>query len=236
MLRKCRGDIEWLEFELLQPYRGLRHAVFLKSGSYDFYLSGEDPLVAQKNLEVAREMMGWSAFCSLKQVHGNVSHEIEAPIPLDTEGDALITSQKGLALMVKHADCQGAILYDPKREKLATVHCGWRGSVCNIYKEIIERMGSDPHDLLVCIGPSLGPQSAEFIHYQTELPKGFWKYQPTPNHFDFWEISRSQLREVGVRDHHIECAEVDTMTQDADCFSYRREKNTKRHGTIAFLL
>jgi len=45
--------------------------------------------------------------------------------------DAIITEMPFIALMVKQADCQGVILFDPEQRVLANVHCGWRGSVRN---------------------------------------------------------------------------------------------------------
>src|SRR5690606_29333339 len=104
--------------------------------------------------------------------------------------DGMMTAQEGTGLLIRHADCQAAIFYDPKRRVIANIHCGWRGSVQNIYQKTVtqmeERYGTRARDLFVCIGPSLGPYHAEFIHYKEEIPPSFWAFQVRPNHFDFW--------------------------------------------------
>ena len=141
--------------------------------------------------------------------------------------------------MVRHADCQAAIFYDPKNKAVANVHSGWRGNVKNIYRSTIQKMrrvfGSKPADLLVCISPSLGPDCAEFIHYKAEFPEDFWAFQIKPYYFNLWAIARYQLELSGILPHHIEIAEICTNTEVEDYFSYRREKVSGRHATLAML-
>lgn len=140
---------------------------------------------------------------------------------------------------MRHADCQAALLYDPVQKAIGNVHCGWRGSILNIYEEVVMQMnalyGSQPRDILVCISPSLGPMAAEFIHFKKELPESFWKYQVKPTYFDFWEISKRQLLEVGILEKNIEIAGMCTYTNQKDFFSYRRNKLTGHHGTCIAL-
>lgn len=209
MIKKTYQDHEWLEFELLQQFPKLHHRVTLRG---DFF-----PLFA-------------------KQVHGNAVIEVPKPPPLI--GDALATRKKNLPIGIKHADCQGAVIYDPLRHAAALVHSGWRGSVKNIYQKAIgfmqNRFNSNPADLFFCIGPSLGPGKAEFIHYKEELPEEFWDYQVKPFYFDFWEISKMQCLKAGILPHHLEIAKI--CTYENGLYSYRRDKTGKRHVTLASLL
>ena len=141
--------------------------------------------------------------------------------------------------MMKHADCQAAIFYDPVHHALANVHSGWRGNVKNIYQTTILKMasvfGTKPQDLLVGISPSLGPQHAEFKNYKVEFPEHFWSFQVCPEYFDLWAIARHQLEEAGVLPYHIEIAGICTYANKEDCYSYRRDKVTGRHATLAML-
>lgn len=145
----------------------------------------------------------------------------------------------GLGLTILHADCQVALFYDPIQHAITVTHCGWRGSVQNIYQESIAAMrslyGTKAENLLVGISPSLGPSASQFIHYQRELPESFYPFQVKPLYFDFWAISKWQLRECGVLPHHIEIAEICTYSHPEDFFSYRRIKTSGRHATIASL-
>jgi YfiH family protein len=141
--------------------------------------------------------------------------------------------------MISHADCQAAIFYDPIQKAIANVHSGWRGNIQNIYASTILKMqqmyGSKPQNLLVCISPSLGPQSAEFTNFQNELPEAFWKFRTPPHHFDFWQISQYQLEESGVLPSHIQIAEIDTLSNPQDYFSYRHSKICGRNATVCAL-
>lgn len=230
MLRKKKNRITWLEFELLQLFPEVIHGVFL------------DPPLGEvhclENIPIVQELFDVPTIARLKQCH-------KADLKEVTEGgffedyDGMVTANKEVGLLIRHADCQAAIFYDPIHHVVANVHSGWRGSALNIYQETVDQMealyGSDPEDLIVCIGPSLGPEAAEFKHYKQELPENFWSYQVKPLYFDFWEISRMQLTEAGVPEEQIEVAEICTFTTEEECFSYRRNKKTFHHGTLVAL-
>lgn len=253
MLRKTKNGIHWLEFDLLSDVGGLQHGVFLRHGGVsDGHLSslnvgikvGDSEHNVKTNINRIRDVLlgpdlPGQIHCA-HQVHEANVREIKSgnnrEIPTC---DALMTREPHQALLIKHADCQVAIFYDPVQHALGMAHAGWRGSVRNIYRETIWQMkevyGSRPADLLVCISPSLGPQSAEFVNYQTELPESFWEFQVKPFYFDFWSISEWQLKSCGILPHHIEIARIDTFVEREDCFSHRREKITGRHATVAVL-
>lgn len=244
----CEVDgVQWLEFELLKPFPKLKHAVFLRHGgvSTGNFVSlnlsdsvGDDPRSVAANREKARGIVGAKSLLFSKQVHGCVV--VEARSEGEFTCDALTTDVPGVGLAVTHADCQAAIFYDPVHHAVANVHSGWRGSVGNIYAETVQfmqrRYGTKPADLHVAISPSLGPEKAEFVNFRTELPEAFWEYQVKPFHFDFWQISRSQLEACGVPEHHIQIAGICTFSVTEDYFSYRREKITGRHGTAVVLM
>jgi len=247
MLRKKKGGVRWLEFELFADIPNLRHGVFLRQGgvstgdysslnlSYD---SGDNPHHVRENLRKVQKVLKVDDLVCIRQEHGK--HVTEAIGNEAFIGDAFTTETPGRALVIRHADCQAAIFYDPIHHAVANVHSGWRGSVQNIYAATIDFMrvsyGTQPENLLVGISPSLGPNHAEFVNYRQELPESFWEFQVKPNYFDFWGISTMQLRGCGVLPHHIEIAGICTYSHPEDYFSYRRDKARGRHGTIVTLL
>jgi hypothetical protein len=248
MLRKKKDEIEWLEFDLLSDHPELFHAVFLRhggisSGTFSSLNAGsradDHPYAVKRNMEKIREITGVPLIMG-NQVHGTKIAAIPFSDPSELHCcDGLMTEKKNLGLLVKHADCQAAIFYDPIRKAVANVHCGWRGNVQNIYRETVQKMKDQfktrPEDLLVCISPSLGPDASEFKNYQTEWPESFWSFQFKPTYFDLWAISRFQLEECGVLTHHIEIANICTYSNPQDFFSYRREKNCGNHATVVVL-
>ena len=242
MLRKKRGSLEWLEFELLQQFPEVKHAVFLRHGgvSEGPYSSlnvggatGDDESLINLNRAKIKKHMGCKHLVSGKQVHGI---EIKIPPLENEECDGLITQEKSAGLFIKHADCQAVIFYDPIEKALGCIHAGWRGNIKNIYAEAIGKMskafGCKPQNLFVSISPSLGPCCSQFIHYEKEIPQQFWPFQIRPLYFDLWEMARSQLLEAGILPHHLEIAPICTCCNPADFYSYRRDKPTGRNATV----
>jgi polyphenol oxidase len=237
MIRKKQGDVEWLEFELLAEVPGLVHGVFLRHGgvSEGAYCSlnmgggiGDDERNVAENRRRAQQILNIGQWVGSNQVHRDEVAWIQDADQHVGDCDSLITEKKAIGLMIKHADCQAAVFYDPVHRAIANVHSGWRGNVKNIYRATVQKMakifGSKPEDLLVGISPSLGPNHAEFKNYKVEFPEEFWGFQVRPEYFDLWAIARYQLEAAGVLADHIQIAEICTYAIAQDYFSYRRDK------------
>ena len=228
MIRKNKNGIHWLEFEILQKFPNVVHGVFLKA----------DTESGSESVEKLQSILVVTSVISATQVHGNEVKDINGLLETDS-CDGLTTTKKQTALSIRHADCQAAIFYDPKKQVIANIHCGWKGSVQNIYAKTVEMMkknyGSNPQDLIVCISPSLGPERSEFLNFEQEFPFDLWPFQLRPFYIDFWEISKNQLEEAGVLSKHIEVAGICTYDHPNDFFSYRRDKTTKRNQTLVAL-
>jgi len=215
------------------PYRSLNLS----------FAVGDRPRQVAHNRRLVQQALGLAALASGAQVHGRQEAVItRAPrnpgreIP---EVDVLISREPGLGLLVKQADCQAVMLYDPGRRVVANIHCGWRGQVANILGKAVVRLtqlfGCRPGDLVAAIGPSLGPCCAEFKNFPREFPPALWAYQVRPTYFDLWALSRDQLTEAGLRSERIDLAGVCTRCHGDDFFSYRREKTTGRQGAVIAL-
>lgn len=256
MQRHCQGGLEWLTFDLLSNVPGLIHGTFTRKGgvskgSFESLNFAFDPLEnpndVEANFDLVKQALGIPQILHVYQRHGSRILHVNADTPQFLDGfDGMITDTPSIGLLIKHADCQAAIFYDPIHHALANVHSGWRGSVQNIYAHTIEAMKAKyqtrPEDLLVCLSPSLGPQNAEFIHFRKELPAAFWDYQIKPNYFDFWAISEMQLKACGILHSHIEIAKLCTYSNEEDFFSYRRKPlkgmpgGHGTNGTVAMLI
>ncbi len=220
MLRKKSGSLEWLEFELFQEFPELQHGVFLSNDS-----------------EKIKSQFG-CPFYFWRQVHGIHIEVVPSEKP-DLECDGLMTQHQNAGLLIKHADCQAVIFYDPIKKAIASIHAGWRGNVQNIYGVAVAKMrkeyGTKPENLFVGVSPSLGPCCAQFIHYEKEIPNKFWTFQTRPLYFDLWEMARMQLLEEGVVAHHLEISPICTCCSPENFPSYRRDKKADRLGTAVAL-
>lgn len=242
-------------FQNLSAISGLEHGIFTRLGgvSREPYASlnvawnnGDAPDAVAANLLSVKHVMGVERLVASRQVHGDTIHVVDQrclaeaterhPILLTPPGDALVTDQRGIGLLIKIADCQAIFLVDPVRRVIANVHCGWRGSAGDIPIKVVallcERFGCRPQDILAGISPSLGPCCAEFRNYVEELPASFWRFQIRPTYFDFWAITRWQLVCAGLRPEHIEIANRCTVCETNMFFSYRGEKTTGRNAAV----
>jgi YfiH family protein len=175
----------------------------------------------------------------MNQVHGIGVVTIDSSEASQPTADAMVTAQPNLALVIKHADCQPCLLFDPEHSVIGVAHSGWRSSCQNIYKATVEHMqsqfGTKAERLLACIGPSLGPCHAEFIHWRDEFPPSFEPFLCQNNHFDFWAISHHQLRACGLKDENIEIAKVCTRCHPESFCSHRFNKISARNVTFIAL-
>lgn len=244
-----KEEIIKLEFELLKNFPKISHGVIGRKGgaspfpyhalnlNLDHQALSSD--VADNLNKVIRILdLGLPIFA--KQEHQN---KIAFVTPENAHElficDGFITCHPHLALMVKHADCQAGLFYDPMKNVIANVHCGWRGNVLNIYSKTIEKMrevyGCLPSNILACISPSLGPKHAEFVHYKKEFPTSFWSFRQDNDLFDLWSIAKTQLLKAGILENHIEIAKICTYENTDLFFSYRAEKETGRNISYIML-
>lgn len=249
MIYKEYQGLRWLEFELLADCPRVIHGSFTRHGgcskgalaSLNFGKKVGDAIEnVEANFKKMAEALSLQKLVRAKINHGVAIASVESLNIQELKAyDAITTRAANVGLVIDQADCQAAIFYDPIQHALANVHCGWRGSVQNIYAETISFMKKTYHskseNLLVCISPSLGPESAEFINYRQELPKAFWDFQIKPYFFDFWAISRWQLKAAGILSHHIQIANIDTFSNPIDYFSHRRSKASGRQATVCAL-
>ncbi|MFZ5453652.1 MAG: peptidoglycan editing factor PgeF [Thermodesulfobacteriota bacterium] len=237
---------------LLAAFPDLTHGFFTRLGgvspkpyqslNLSFGVGDQGPLV-MKNRDLVQQALGLNGLVSATQVHGCRASLVTAgKNAADTEipdADILFTQQPGLGLMIKQADCQAVMLYDPVRRVAANVHCGWRGQVAGILQKAVTRLqkscGCLPQDLVAALGPSLGPCCAEFRNFHREFPPEFWPYQVKPTYFDLWALSRDQLLAAGLQPHKIEIAGVCTRCRGEEFFSYRRDRLTGRQGAVIAL-
>ncbi len=242
-----------LQFQGFEDFNTIKHAVFTRGGgiSREPYRSlntsfsvGDDPERVRGNRTMVRETMGADDLVFCRQVHG-ADVRIVSVLPDSQDkkgreappvGDAMVTNRAGKFLVIQVADCQPVLVYDPVRKVVANIHSGWRGSIRNIIGMTIQVMaetfGSSKKDLLAGIGPSLGPCCAEFVNYQTEIPRPYWEYKSTNNHFDFWALSRDQLLEAGLVREHIISSELCTRCRTDLFYSYRGEGTTGRFAAV----
>lgn len=164
----------------------------------------------------------------LKQTHSATFVSTFAPGHRG-EGDALLSTQQGLWLEIRTADCVPVLIADPGRRAVAAVHAGWRGTAARIIGEVVERMvsdGSRREALLAAIGPAIGACCFEVGEdVATHFPIERIERDPRP-FVDLIAANRRQL--VGAGLQRIDALGLCTHC-DAELFhSFRRDKGDGR--------
>jgi len=252
LLAHSHNGLKWYEFAGLAVHPELRHGVFTRQGGVSgpqgqelnlAFGEADSPENVAANLGRAEAALGLPPAAFVRQSHGaeiltvrpEDRYRPRAPKEARPGYDALLAPAPGPALLVRVADCQAVLLYDPDSRALALVHNGWRGSVQNILGRAVAALaeaGVPPARLKAAISPSLGPCCAEFVNHQDELPPGFLPFMVREKFFDFWAISRSQLIEAGLREERLETAGICTRCTP-EFYSYRRGDKWPRFGFLA---
>lgn len=220
-----RGGLAWLEAGTFAA-AGVPHAFGTRRGS-------------------AREVqaalgLGGRPLVSVRQVHGDrlvVVHEPgEAKAAARTEADGLLTASPGVALVVWTADCLPILFFDPRQEAVAAVHSGWRGTALRIAGRAVRRMaeefGSAPGDLLVALGPSIGPCCYEvdapvLTRLAAAYPGAMGTFLTPASEaralLDLRAAVQWDLKETGVPAENVTVVDECTACQGEWFFSYRRD-------------
>src|SRR4051794_360677 len=189
---------------------------------------GDDPARVEENRRRFAEAVGVDPrnVTHARQVHGTGVAKVDWDQAGETlEGcDALITDAVGLPLSVVFADCTPILLYDPIQHALGVCHAGWRGTVNGAALATLWAMqaaySSDPNQMIVCIGPSIGPESYQvgeevLALAESKLMHGaqYFSHPDGPDarpYFDLWQANARQLAEAGVPLDQIEISGIDT--------------------------
>jgi YfiH family protein len=130
------------------------------------------------------------------------------------------------------------LLHDAKRNVIAAIHAGWRGTVAGIVKRSIKvmehRYNSCASDIRAIIAPGISIDAFEVGDevYEEFCKAGFAMQQiakryPTTDggekwHIDLWEANSLLLQQCGIARENIHIAGVCTYKNHNDFFSARR--------------
>lgn len=165
-----------------------------------------------------------------------------------TDVDGLVTDVRGICLVTSYADCVPLYFVDPVRNAIGLSHSGWRGTVGKIGKKTVElmaeRFGSDPSDILACVGPSVCVDCYEVSEDVVEKVREafapalwnrlFYKKDNGKYQLDLWKTNEAIFLEAGILPEHIAVTNVCTHCNSRILYSHRTQGD-KRGNLCAFL-
>ncbi len=241
-------DIPYFENPALNHLRWVIHGFLTRQGGrslppYDSlnlsFSNGDDPAIVSWNRERIAEAFGFEShrLILLKQMQLDgilILREPPEVNPTSLTYDAVITNQPNLFLGIRTADCIPLLIIDQRKRAIAAVHAGRQGTALQITRKTVrkmkEEMGCFEEDLLVTLGPSIGPCCYEIDEkvflkewepFSRVKGNGRWMV-------DLARINIAQLMEEGIEEDQIYQIDLCTRCHRDLFFSYRGEGKTGR--------
>lgn len=184
-----------------------------------------------------------------RQVHGTdiklIKDEDPKFLPME-KYDGLVTNRKNVVLCTYHADCVPIYFYDKNKQVIGLAHGGWKGTLHNICKTMILKMdenyGSKLKDILVSIGPSIGPccyevkKDVSTLFEEVFLDKNIITKRENKLYLNLWRANRENLLNIGIKEKNIIFSDFCTSCNSDTLYSYRKEKGTKNRMIGAMVL
>ncbi len=264
--RRERNGVVWYDFPALTAAGAVIASVASRHGGVSegsfaslnlSYAVGDEAGRVRENRHRLAEAVGFAedGIVCAAQVHGHrvvyvdrqsagagyVGHETAI-----RDADGLITDQPGLTLWLGFADCVPVLAYDPRRRAVGIAHAGWRGTLAGIARELVvslqTRLGCRVADLLVGVGPSIGPCCYAVGPDVIGAFQATWRdvdglFAPGPGdtlHLDLWEANRRLLIGAGVPAENVLIARQCTACHVNEFFSHRAQHG--RAGRIAAVI
>lgn len=196
------------------------------------FRSGDDEDAVRENRRRMAEAMAVDAITTPKQTHSPIALYTSEPLDLENlpEADALVTDVPRLAVGVQTADCT-PLLFEAQG-LVAAAHAGWRGSMRGVIGstiDLMEERGAERSAIKVAIGPCLRGPSFEVrqdliddvMAAHPDSGRFFTPFNDEQSLYDHIGFVRTQLREAGIAEDHIDDIGGDTLGDQRRYFSYR---------------
>jgi YfiH family protein len=237
---------DWLTPDWPAPAR-VRACVTTRSGGvsaapFDSLNLGEhvddDPAAVAKNRQRLLSQLGCQP-AWLRQVHG--IQVVAADPARVAEADASWTATPGIACTAMTADCLPALFCDRAGTRVAAAHAGWRGLAGGVLEATVQALGVAPEELLVWLGPAIGPAAFEvgaevretFVRQHGEAASAFVPGANAGKYMaDIYQLARIRLAAIGVT--AVSGGGLCTYS-DPRFYSYRRSARTGRFASLIWL-
>ncbi len=181
----------------------------------------------------------------LNQVHGttvigfdenNIHHKNHT-----FQADAAWTKRLQTVCTIMTADCLPVLLCDASGTMVAAIHCGWRSLSAGILEKTIAAMNIPPKELLVWLGPAIGPTMFEVGDdvrdiFTKNYPATISAFSPKSKgkwFGDIYKMARKILIGIGIE--KAAGGDYCTYCDDKRFFSYRRNGITGRMAALIWL-
>lgn len=201
----------------------------------------DSPEHVKKNRDLLRTTMdlprepAW-----LQQTHSTIAVEVNEQFSY-CAADAGYSRDKNQIAVVMTADCLPLLVCNKLGTEVAAIHAGWRGLADGVIEATIAKLASKPEDLLVWLGPAIGPLAFEvgldvyekFLQ-NPEAKLAFQLFKTDKWLMDIYMLARQRLNKLGIKS--IYGGSYCTYTDEQRFFSYRRDGDTGRMASLIYIV
>lgn len=260
------GDVPFLTYNRLSEIPFLRHAFSTRLGgvsegeftsmNLSFGRGDSDENVIENYKRICKAVgFDYDSLTASAQVHETVVRKVTAENrgvgiykPKDMLSvDALVTNDPQVTLVTYYADCTPVFFVDIKQKAIGLAHAGWRGTVGEISKKVVESMqrefSTNPADLVCAIGPVIGKCCYEvsedcaehFMNlFGVESPVIAKGAKPSKFMIDLALANKLLLIKAGVLEENIVISDLCTQCNSDLLWSHRATQG-KRGTMSAFM-
>ena len=173
--------------------------------------------------------IGRKPIMQMDQTHSSTVNFIYGNKQIYKSTDALITSNRDIALQVKVADCMPIFIFDKKSSFFGAIHAGWRGLASGIIEnsiELLKKKDFNLRNIKVFIGPSISKRNFEIQNDVMEyFDSKFSIVKDGKIFLSLQEVAIDKFASYGISD----ILNTNECTYDnLNYHSYRRDKTDKR--------
>ncbi len=200
---------------------------------------GDDPAGISENRRRLAEATG-ARLVWAEQVHGAGIAVAEGAAETYPGVDALVTTQRGVALCIQVADCLPVLLADPGAGVVGAAHAGRKGLLAGVLYNTLLAMsvhGADPGRMTALVGPAIGAccyeLPAEMVdELAADLPAARGTTRAGTPSMDLRAGATALLTDAGIGTvtHVGGCT-----AEDPSLFSFRRDGVTGRQAGLIWL-
>lgn len=244
-------DANWTQIQGEKPdnihaITTLRSGGFSKGAFNEFnlasHVSDEISVVTNNRAKLVEDLQLPTEPAWLEQVHSNkviCADDISSKVPL--QADASFSRKKGVVCAVLTADCLPIFFCNRAGSEVAVAHAGWRGLHAGIISNTVAVMKSAKDEILVSLGPAIGPQAFEvgvevfkaFVEKNSDNEAAFSASTNGRYLCDMYQLARIELLAIGIT--QIAGAEYCTYSDAQQFYSYRRSSVTGRMASVIWI-
>lgn len=245
---KTIDGLSYFEAPELAKINWIKHAFLTRQGGVSLppyhslnwgNLNGdlEEHVTQNRNRTAKAFGLNSGQFFLLRQIHQDGVLLLKQPgdqTPSLLEYDSVITDASHIFVGILTADCLPILIVDIRKRVVAAVHAGRQGTALHIVKKVLRKMeeafNSSPGDLLISLGPSIGPCCYEI---DDKVFRDEWKPFSVSKGRGKWlvdlaRINISLLKADGIKEDQISWIDLCTCCHTDLFYSYRREGQTGR--------